>query len=279
MRHDQLDCVAADQAVPDGSMSDRQILADQRPWRRVFGKIPKHFCLCAGNFGVWPVIAYAVAQAILQVMLEGGTLRMIVFGPIARIGLHAGDHDITEAGNQAGLDPLVFDRVEGPERLTQRESQTRTNLQDREMILHQCRECRRCLIIGRMGFVDELLMTFDHGLEREDLPRQIIDDLAAIEFDPRLNDNCDHAMPGVDEARRCKDRPMPVDRGAGCLGRGDSKRVQPFRGTAGSRNLGSDDIDRRLAARVAMVSLDNAIWSSAQGIEQSRWILRKPALT
>ncbi len=121
-------------------MSDRQILADQCGWWRISGEVAEHFFLRAGNLGVGPVITDAVAQAVLQVIVESRPARVIIFGPVPRLGLHARDGDVAEAGDRAGLDPFALDRVQRPERLAQRKGHAGADLQDREVIPHQRRE-------------------------------------------------------------------------------------------------------------------------------------------
>ena len=73
-----------------------------------------------------------------------------------------------------------------------------------------------------------------------------------IELDARLDNDGDHAGPNVGEAGRGEDRAMNVDRRARRLWRRDGKRAELLRSATGNRDLGADDIDRRLSSGAGM---------------------------
>ena len=55
------------------------------------GQIPEHRSCARAISRVRPVVADAVAQAVLQVVVESRAARVIVLGPMPRLGLHARD--------------------------------------------------------------------------------------------------------------------------------------------------------------------------------------------
>ena len=115
-------------------------VAIRRPFlerRRILGEIAEHNFLRSEDFRVGPVVAYPVAQAVLQVMVECRAACMIVPRPMPWLCLHACNHYIAETGDTGRLDPFAFDRIQGPQCLAQREGHGWTNLQDREVIPYQ----------------------------------------------------------------------------------------------------------------------------------------------
>ena len=70
MRHGELGRAALDQPVPQRGMSDRQILAEQCIRRRLPRQVPEHLLLCVYNLRIGPVITDAIAEAVLQIIIE-----------------------------------------------------------------------------------------------------------------------------------------------------------------------------------------------------------------
>ena len=60
-----------------------------------------------------------------------------------------------------GGNDLAFDRVEGPERLAQREGDAGADLEDREMVADQRGERPRGLVVGRVRLEDDPFHTLD----------------------------------------------------------------------------------------------------------------------
>src|SRR6516225_1758429 len=255
MRHRQLGGAASDAAVPERGMRERQILADQCGRRRIAGEVAEHRLLCADNLGLGPIVTDALAQAVLQLVIERGAAAVVIFPPVARLGLHARDRETAEAGSHRRRNPFAFDRVKTPERLAQRKCESRPDLEDREMIAHQRRERGARLIVGGMGFEYQTTASLDHDAQRTRLLRCIGDDLAMVEFDSGLRHQRDHPRPGLREAGLRELRAMGVDGRARIFGRRDGKRVQLLRSPARRGDLGADDIDRRLPLSTRMGAL------------------------
>ena len=93
-----------------------QMLADQGMRRRVFREIPEKRVLRAHDLWIRPIIADAIAQAVLQVEVEGRAAGVIVLFPIPRLRLDALKYDVAEARKVRRLNPFAFNGVEPPER-------------------------------------------------------------------------------------------------------------------------------------------------------------------
>src|ERR1700730_16052942 len=91
MRHGEVGRAVLDQSVPQCVMSDRQILADQGIRRRLPRQVTEHLLLCVYNLRIGPVISYAIAEAVLQIVIELAAACVIIFAPVPWVGLHAGD--------------------------------------------------------------------------------------------------------------------------------------------------------------------------------------------
>src|SRR5947208_6411469 len=67
MRHGQLGRAPFDLTGLQGPMGDRQILADQCKWGRVFIEVAEHDLLRPDDLRIGPIIADAVTETVLQV--------------------------------------------------------------------------------------------------------------------------------------------------------------------------------------------------------------------
>ena len=116
---------------------------------------------------VRPVVADAVAQAVLQVEIE--TLaRRRGSGHASAAGRRASSRRRPCAGPARARrrGSRLFDGGEPPERFAQRKRGAGPDLQDREVIAHERLQAVRRLVVGRVRFEDELRLPADEVAER-----------------------------------------------------------------------------------------------------------------
>jgi hypothetical protein len=85
---DQALRVVGEMALPDGFVLNRQILAQERQRRRMMAEIYPEFVKCDINFWLRPILATAIAVAILAGIGKVGFISVVVFLPVNWVGEH-----------------------------------------------------------------------------------------------------------------------------------------------------------------------------------------------
>src|SRR6185312_6852662 len=126
----------------------RQELADQRQRRRGRAQVVEQALAGLLDHRVRPVIADAVAEAVLQVDGQRVALAVVVASPVTGLLAHARQGYLAQACPTRIPDPLLLDRVQRPQRLAQGEGQAGADLEDGEMIAYQRRQRVAGLVVG-----------------------------------------------------------------------------------------------------------------------------------
>ena len=133
-----------------------EILADQRFWNfATFKTLEQRIDGCCG-FRMWPVIANAVAIGEMALKTQLFRIAMIVFLPV--LGF-VEKQLLKLATNGLFFRQFVEEScnlIKAVERFTQRERQAGSDFQNGKTIMNQRRQRLNRLIVGRMGFKDEL---------------------------------------------------------------------------------------------------------------------------
>src|SRR6478672_3439927 len=146
----ELACTALQCSGTHGLILMRQVLAEQRERWRLGAQVREQpfYGLFHGRH--WPVIAYAVAEAVLLIEADLRRTSRVVLLPVARIGRHGSEHCFAQAGTTLRRQPLALERRQRPQGLTQREGQCRPDLEDGVVTLHERAQVRRSLVVRRM---------------------------------------------------------------------------------------------------------------------------------
>ena len=157
------------------------------------------------------------------------------------------------------------------------------------MVFDEFAELRGPLVVGGVRLEDQVVLVVEDASQFGGGVALVVDDVEVVELDAGLHDQGDDAGPDVVEPEVGEGFAVGVDGAAGAVGGGGGEDVEGLVGAAGDGHLGADDVHRagrvpvrcaassamriRRAVRWATTSSSRTSGSSAQDMQQSRWIL------
>src|SRR4051794_10360959 len=127
---------------------------------------------------------------------------MVIGAPMLGLPQHDLFHRSLERRPGTVAVELLGDPIEPVERFPERESQTRTDLQDGEAVAHEFAERALRLIVRRMRLVDEPVEAAECRAERTRGSRIVDRDAVVAELDAGLDNHGDGAVEGRVKAER-----------------------------------------------------------------------------